>query len=38
MLQSGESHPSDAIGVQRDQNLFPDVAAWILQVSYSAQF
>lgn len=38
MLQSGESHPGDAIGIQRSQNLFPDVSAWIVQLSYSTQF
>lgn len=38
MLQSGESNPSDAIGVQRQYDLFPDVEAWIVQLSYSKQF
>ncbi len=34
-LQTGDSSPSDAIGVQRDQNLYPDVDAIILQLNYS---
>jgi len=38
MLQSGESHPTDAIGVQKSQDLFPDVEAWILFLSYSTSF
>ena len=34
-LQAGDSSPDDAIGVQRDQDLFPDVDAIILQLNYS---
>ena len=34
-LQTGDSSPSDAIGVQRDQDLYPDVDAVILQLNYS---
>lgn len=34
-LQSGDSHPADAIGVQKNQDLYPDVDAYILQASYS---
>jgi len=34
-LQSGGNSPSDAVGVQRDQNLYPDVDAIILQLNYS---
>ena len=33
--QSAESHPSDAIGVQKDQDLFPETSAVIIQVGYS---
>jgi len=34
-LQTGDSSPSDAIGVQRNQDLYPDVDAIILQLNYS---
>ena len=34
-LQTGDSSPSDAIGVQRSQDLYPDVDAIILQLNYS---
>ncbi|MGF1643849.1 MAG: DUF3570 domain-containing protein [Thiotrichales bacterium] len=33
-LQGGDSHPADAIGIQREQDLFPDVDAYILQANY----
>ena len=38
MVQSGDSTPSDAIGVQRQQDLFPDVEAVIFQINYSLLF
>ncbi|MGF1546605.1 MAG: DUF3570 domain-containing protein [Thiotrichales bacterium] len=34
-LQSGDSHPDSAIGIQKTQDLFPDVDAYILQLNYS---
>ena len=34
-LQTGDSSPSDAIGIQRDLDLFPDVDAYIFQLGYS---
>lgn len=34
-LQTGESHPADAIGVLRNYDLFPDVTAVYLQVGYT---
>lgn len=33
--QSGEAHPSDAVGVQRDYNMYPDLTAYIVQFSYA---
>jgi hypothetical protein len=38
MDQSGESHPADAIGSQRQQDLFGGTDAFILQVGYSFLF
>jgi hypothetical protein len=34
-FQTGESHPSDAIGNLKDYDLFPTVDAFIIQVGYS---
>ena len=34
-LQTGESHPSDAIGVLKDYDLYPSVGAIMFQVGYS---
>lgn len=34
-VQTGDSHPPEAIGSQRDQDLFPKVTALISQVGYS---
>ena len=34
-LQTGNGSPDDAIGAQRDQDLFPDVRALIAQFTYS---
>lgn len=35
MQQSGDGHPAEAIGVTRNQDLYPTVDALILQLSYS---
>ena len=37
-LQTGESSPSEAIGQLTQQDLFPDVEAWILQFNYSLKW
>jgi hypothetical protein len=37
-VQTGESSPSEAIGQLRDQDLYPDVTATIVQLSYSFIF
>jgi hypothetical protein len=37
-VQTGNSHPADAIGSQQTVDLFPKVTAVISQVSYSFQF
>jgi hypothetical protein len=34
-LQSGDGHPSEAVGQLRNLDLFPDVEAWIFQVNYA---
>jgi hypothetical protein len=34
-VQMGDSHPADAIGAQRDQDLFPTVGAVLSQVNLS---
>ena len=36
--QTGDSSPSEAIGQLRDQDLYPDVTATIVQLSYSFVF
>jgi hypothetical protein len=38
MAQSGDSHPPDAIGVQRNVDLFPTVKASIAQITYTGRF
>lgn len=38
MTQEGDSHPSNAIGDQRNHDLFPTLKASIIQVSYSFLF
>jgi hypothetical protein len=38
MRQSGDSHPKQAIGMQRNYNLFPAVNVVIFQVGYSRDF
>lgn len=35
---SGDDHPNEAIGVLANQDLYPEVSAWILQASYSFKF
>ena len=34
-MQTGESHPADAIGVLRTYDLFPTVDAFIVQVGFN---
>ncbi len=34
-LQTGESHPADAVGVLKDYDLYPSVGAIMFQVGYS---
>ena len=36
--QSGESHPDDAVGIQRNYDLYPTLEATIFQISYSKYF
>lgn len=36
--QRGEERPGDAIGVQRDEGVFPDLNAMLVNVSYTAPF
>jgi len=38
MQQTGNGYPTDAIGVQRTQNLYPGLDAYILQIGYSINF
>jgi hypothetical protein len=38
MIQSGPSHPPQAIGVQTQSDLFPSVSITIIQVGYSLDF
>lgn len=38
MRQRGDSHPADAIGVQRDLNLYPGLDAVALQVNWKFTF
>lgn len=38
MVQSGPSHPAQAIGVQKQYDLFPSINIIILQVGYSLDF
>jgi len=37
-LQQGESHPSDAIGLQKEQNLFPTLHTLILFYNYGFEW
>jgi len=38
MKQTGDSYPSDAIGALRQLDLYPDLEATILQISYTTEF
>jgi hypothetical protein len=38
MLQTGESHPADAIGIQKNYDLYPNLDVTILQLGYSFVF
>ncbi len=38
MVQTGESHPADAIGVQRNYDLYPTLDATIVQIGYRTVF
>ncbi len=38
MTQEGESHPSDAIGIQQNYDLYPTLTATIVQVGYRFKF
>ncbi len=38
MQQTGDSHPADAIGVQRSQDLYPGLQAYIFSLTYSTKF
>ncbi len=38
MTQTGESHPDDAIGIQRNYDLYPTLDATIVQIGYSTVF
>lgn len=38
MVQTGNSHPADAIGIQNNFDLYPDLEAVIIQLNYFARF
>lgn len=38
MTQSGESHPADAIGIQRNYDLFPTIETTIAQITYISRW
>ncbi len=38
MVQTGESSPADAIGVQRNYDMYPSLEATTFQVNYSFLF
>ncbi len=38
MVQEGDSHPDDAVGLQQQQDLFPTLEATIFQITYSIDF
>ncbi len=38
MVQEGNSHPSDAIGIQQNYDLYPTLTATIVQVGYRFKF
>jgi hypothetical protein len=35
MVQTGDSHPADAIGIQRQFDLYPTLEASIINIGYS---
>lgn len=38
MVQTGNSHPTDAIGIQRNYDLYPKLDVTTLMISYSTRF
>jgi Protein of unknown function (DUF3570) len=38
ITQSGNSHPADAIGIERNFDLFPTVKTHVYQITYTARF
>ena len=38
MHQTGNSHPADAIGIQKTQDLYPGLQAWIVQFGFKFEF
>jgi hypothetical protein len=38
MAQTGDSHPADAVGIQNNFDLYPDLDAVIIQLNYFARF
>ncbi len=38
IVQSGDSKPADAIGVQKNYNMYPDLEATVVQLNYSFVF
>ncbi|MCC6207530.1 MAG: DUF3570 domain-containing protein [Gammaproteobacteria bacterium] len=38
MVQTGDSHPADAIGIQNNFDLYPELEALIIQLNYFARF
>lgn len=38
MIQEGESHPADAIGIQQNYDLYPTLTATIFQLGYRFKF
>ena len=38
MVQTGNSHPADAIGIQRNYDLYPELEATTLLISFSTRF
>ena len=38
MVQTGDSHPADAIGKQKNFDLYPGLEAYIIQLYYFAKF
>jgi hypothetical protein len=38
MQQTGNNHPNDAIGLQRNQDLYPGLDAYILSLTYTTKF